>query len=72
MRKSRFNEEQKVKMVRESEQKPVAEVAKKHGVSVETLYRWRRAYRRKSGGRHPANMCALALSGAPPRISRRR
>ena len=31
-------------MVRETEQKPVAEVAKKHGVSVETLYRWRRAY----------------------------
>jgi transposase-like protein len=44
MRKSRFSEEQKVKMVRETEQKPVAEVAKKHGVSVETLYRWRRAY----------------------------
>jgi len=44
MRKSRFSEEQKVKMVREAEQRPIAEVAKKHGVSVETLYRWRRAY----------------------------
>jgi putative transposase len=33
-----------VKMVREAEQRPIAEVAKKHGVSVETLYRWRRAY----------------------------
>ena len=44
MRKSRFSEEQKVKMVRETEQSSVAEVAKKHGVSVETLYRWRRAY----------------------------
>ena len=43
MRKSRFSEEQKVKMVREAEQRPIAEVAKKHGVSVETLYRWRRA-----------------------------
>ncbi len=31
-------------MVREAEQRPIAEVAKKHGVSVETLYRWRRAY----------------------------
>ena len=31
-------------MVRETEQRPVAEDAKKHGVSVETLYRWRRAY----------------------------
>ena len=44
MRKSRFSEEQKVKMVREAEQGSVAEVAKKPGVSVETLYRWRRAY----------------------------
>ena len=44
MRKNRFSEEQKVKMVREAEQRPIAEVAKKHGVSVETLYRWRRAY----------------------------
>jgi len=26
------------------EQSSVEEVAKKHGVSVETLYRWRRAY----------------------------
>jgi len=44
MSKSRFREEQKVKMVRETEQSSVAEVGKKHGVSVETLYRWRRAY----------------------------
>lgn len=44
MRKIRLSEEQKVKMVRETEQSSVAEVAKKHGVSVETLYRWRRAY----------------------------
>ena len=44
MRKSRFSEEQKAKMVRETERSSVAEVAKKHCVSVETLYRWRRAY----------------------------
>ena len=44
MRKSRFSEEQRVKMVGETEQSSVAEVAKKRGVSVETLYRWRRAY----------------------------
>jgi transposase-like protein len=31
-------------MVRETVQSSVAAVAKKHGVSVETLYRWRRAY----------------------------
>jgi putative transposase len=36
VRKSRFSDEQKVKMVRETEQSPVTEVAKKHGVSVST------------------------------------
>jgi len=44
MRKSRFSEEQNVKVVRETEQSSVAEVAKKHGLGVETLYRWRGAF----------------------------
>jgi transposase-like protein len=44
MRKSRFSEEQKVKMLQEADRTSVAAVAKKHGVSAETLYKWRRAY----------------------------
>ena len=44
MRKSRFSEEQKVKMLQEAEQSSVAAVAKKHGISPETLYKWRRKY----------------------------
>lgn len=40
----RYTDDQMVKILREADNAPVAQVAKKHGVSEATIYAWRKKY----------------------------
>lgn len=41
MKKGRYSEDQMVKILREADKAPVAEVAKRYGVSEASIYTWR-------------------------------
>jgi putative transposase len=44
MRKGRFSEEQVVAIIREADRDPVAVVAKRHGLSEQAIYAWRKRF----------------------------
>lgn len=44
MKKSRYSDEQIVRILREADKSPIAEVAKKHGVSEQSIYSWRKRF----------------------------
>ena len=44
MKKTRFAEEQMGTILREADRRPVPEVGKRHGVSAQTIYSWRKHF----------------------------
>ena len=71
MRKGRFSEEQMVAIIREADRDPVAAVAKRHGVSEQTIYTWRKRFGGSAGERRQAAAAARGRECAAEEAGRR-
>lgn len=45
MKKNRYSDEQIVRILRETDQDSVANVGKRHGISVQTIYAWQKRFK---------------------------
>ena len=67
MKKVRFSEEQMVAILHEADKSSVAEVARKHKISEQTIYNWRRHF----AGLEPTDIKRLrSLEGENVRLKR--
>lgn len=44
MKKSRYNEEQIVRILRETDHEPITDVAKRNGISTSAIYGWQKRF----------------------------
>lgn len=71
MQKSRFTNEQMVGIIRGADREPVAEAVKRHGISEQTIYVWRKRFGELRAG-SALTGCRAALVCAQVRGSVRR
>jgi len=67
MRQGRFTDEQMVAIMGEADREPVAVVAKRHAVSEQTIYTWRKRF----GGFEASDVrCLKHLEAENPRLKK--